>query len=366
MNANSAEYRQWKVKQNAKNLKRRTEKRARIRARRGAQISCVESQKPDAVYSAKLDRKPIRNSTSLDFITPMEDGWDPCCAPEILDFTTNIENTVGFFTKLIAFTKQLRVMDCELHIDLSQIQSASLDALLYLLAIVNDLALNYADKFRFINGLPQSNEVRASIENVGLDRFINNFENLEVQFKSENTRIFYGKEVLPDLAGAILDFVCEKATVELKKYTFLYTIIIELMANTHNHAYKTNDCILSNNWYCLSHYNAQKSSLFFAFVDTGDGIPATVRKYFSDYLLSSRDSEYVISALKGDVRTHTKQKNRGTGLPLLLSACTNRSIQHMEIVTNRANVTIHETNIESVDLSAFLNGTVFSWSINLT
>lgn len=151
----------------------------------------------------------------------------------------------------------------------------------------------------------------------------------------------------------------------------LYNVLVELMGNTAHHAYKdvTNRDISSNSWFLY----AEEADDFieFVFLDTGVGIPNTVYKDFHEKLmlpiLGKEDSKYIKSALLGDFRTETREKNRGTGLPEINRACKDGFLSNMIIYSGRGCCKIVNNEGENKyilsDMSKISIGTLFKWRI---
>ena len=73
----------------------------------------------------------------------------------------------------------------------------------------------------------------------------------------------------------------------------------------------------------------------------------------------------VCSALKGELRSKTKEPFRGKGLPYIFETCAKKQIQNMRIITDKADVTIHGEEFDAMDRENSLRGTLFYWQIDL-
>lgn len=139
------------------------------------------------------------------------------------------------------------------------------------------------------------------------------------------------------------------------------------MSNTHKHAYPEESEVLHTRWYCFAEYDKEET-VSFSFMDTGAGIPATVKKNFTekiDILGIKGEHKYVVSALDGEFRTATHEGHRGKGLPKIREFCTNKKIENLHILTNRADIVVFPNGYNSKDLHTPLCGTLYSWQINL-
>lgn len=238
---------------------------------------------------------------------------------------------------------------------------------MYLLAIVNNMNKIFQQKFSFSGNEPLNPNIRKMFTESGFYSFVKYYGSDPITKSSNTVQIVSGNDSDTKLAKRISDFVAEKAGLSLKSNQFLYIMMIELMSNTHKHAYNDNG-ILFPRWYCYVDYNREDETISFTFMDTGEGIPATVRKKFSeklDFLKIKEENEYVISTLEGDFRTATKQAHRGKGLPRIRKFCTENKIQNMRIITNKADISVNLSDYDSNVLSNPLHGTLYYWKINI-
>lgn len=338
---NTDEYRRWKVRQNKKNLRRRTRKKK------------IARDKCTAIIASR--RLLQRNRVTFQ-------------APEFFSFTEDPEGTTSFFGKLINFITDKRNFGKALFIDLSQINVLTIDSLMYLLAVVNNLNKDFKSKYIFQGNYPRNPQACTLIKNSGFYRYVRSNVNEPIVRNANNFQIVSGDRVATEMAKRLCDFVIEKANVPRSTCRFLYMIMIELMANVYSHAYTGNKGVLFSRWYCFAEYNERDQRFSFTFMDTGEGIPSTVRKHgleHVDFLNIRGDNLYVCSALKGQLRSKTKKPYRGKGLPFIYETCKKKKILDMRIITDNADVTIHNGEFVARDLIHSLQGTLFYWQIDM-
>lgn len=340
---NTPEYRAWKIYQNKKNLIRRTKKKAAIRVKRTAQI--VSRQRK------RICAKPFR-------------------APEIFSFIENPNGTTNFFEELTTFIMKKENFGQELFIDISQVKVLTIDALMYLLAVVNNLNRKFRPRYSFRGNFPQDPKIRTLIRNSGFNKFVRSNGIEPIARDVDNIQIVSGDKVSTQLARRICDFVLKKGNMQKPTTAFLYNMMIELMANVYAHAYNgVSSDILYSRWYCFAEYDAAHNTVCFSFIDTGAGIPSTVRKHgleHIDFFNLTGDGPYVLSALKGELRSKTKEPYRGKGLPKIFGYCQSGLIQNMRIITNKGDVEIFDVVSTSEELTSSLKGTLFYWQIDLS
>ena len=289
-------------------------------------------------------------------------------APLVFSFIWNPEETNAFFSEIISFITKRENFGKNLFIDVSKIDRLSSDALMYLLAIVNNLSENFQGKFSFSGNAPDKPEVKKLFAESGFYQFVKYQGTEPIIRNKDNIQIVSGENSDTSVAKRISDFVCKKAGISKQACSFIYVMMIELMSNTHKHAYANRKSVLFPRWYCFSEYDGQ-DTISFTFMDTGEGIPSTVRKNFAeriDFLKLKGDSKYVTSALDGEFRTATEQTFRGKGLPKLREFCAQGKIQDMRIVTNYADVTVHQTWYQANNLTNPLRGTLYYWQFDIS
>lgn len=351
MKKDSAKYREWKRRQNEKNLLIRTKKRIAKRHAKTAKNWYNYELKHTAEYNVE--------TRNYDFHAPLN-----------FSFINNAEETSSFFNEIILFITNSRNFGKSIFIDISGISRLTIDALMYLLAIVNNLSANFKGKYSFSGNAPKDLRVRKLFSESGFHRFVR-YQGTEPLTRSSDTiQIVSGEKCDTDLAKRLSDFVCEKANMgDTRCCSFLYNMMIELMSNTHKHAYPEENGVLHARWYCFAEYNSKENIVTFSFMDTGAGIPATVKKNFAekiDILGLKGEHKYVVSALDGEFRTATHEGHRGKGLPKIREFCSNRKIEHLHILTNRADVIVLPDGYDSKDFHTPLCGTLYSWQINLS
>ena len=139
------------------------------------------------------------------------------------------------------------------------------------------------------------------------------------------------------------------------------------MSNTQEHAYNGNKKHYDN-WLLFLQFYPEKSSIDFIFLDTGYGIPTTVRKqklevarqWFAKLGKTEfNESDLVNSALNGAFRTRTKKRHRGKGLPKIYKYYNEGYINELNILSNKACITPDK----QFDLMKEMTGTLYFWKI---
>lgn len=342
------EYKEYIKHRNAKNLRRRTKNK--------------KSKKSTYTYQYEYNRKSKKianyNKKSRHY---------RFTAPETFSFLNNTAETLEFFKDLNSFILDERNTKKRLFIDLSKINYLTHDALMYLLAIVNSLKDTFKNKFQFSGNSPSNPDSKKLFDESGFYRFVKHIGNTDINRNSNNIQIRSGNNSDTNFAKSISDFVSKNANIDIKDCRFIYTMIIELMSNTFKHAYDDKSLFVPC-WYCFARFSELENIISFTFMDTGAGIPATVKKNFLEkikFLNIRKENQLVRSALDGEFRTGTELPYRGKGLPKIKEFCDNNKIQNTRIITNKADVTIKQNGYDSTDLTIPLVGTLYYWEIDI-
>ena len=279
----------------------------------------------------------------------------------------NSEETTSFFNKLVNYINLPNNMITDVFIDIYETTELTIDALMYLLAIMMNLKSKHLKKYRFHGNSPKEENVKKLLTDSGFYRFVNYHGNEPLSQSNNTIQIVSGEKCQTELAKRLSDFVAEKANVSFISCRFLYEICIELMSNSHKHAYFRKKNNAYPRWYCFAEYD-EENRISFTFVDTGSGIPSTVKKNFAetiDFLKLKGNHKYVVSALNGDFRTSTKKYNRGKGLPKIKEISATHKINNLHIITNKADVKVCGEETTSYDMNHSLMGTLYYWEIDL-
>lgn len=349
MKNDSPRYKQWKKRQNQKNIEQRS--------RRKTKKKTVQTNKQANNLATKKSGTYNVGTRNYEFRAPLH-----------FSLLSNSEETLDFFKKVTSFITDHKNFGKSLFFDISDISILTIDALMYLLAIVNNLNANFKNRYFFSGNVPTDEKVKKLFSESGFFHFVK-YNGKEPLTKNNDTvQIMSGENCDTKLAKRLTDFVCEKAGVYRRKCSFLYNMAIELMSNTHKHAYSEKKGVWYSRWFCFAKYD-RHNTISFIFMDTGFGIPSTVRKNLKErvdfFKVFNKEHEYVESALNGDFRTATKKGYRGKGLPKIREFCTNKRINNLHIITNKADVLVKEKNYESRDISTPLRGTLYYWQIDL-
>ena len=254
-------------------------------------------------------------------------------APSRLSISQNTVATLVYFSSVINMISSCKVRDV-LFFDLSEVDFITPDAIMYLIALIKNTRRIRSLHISCRGSLPRSNTAREVVEQSGFSSFMYSQDFGKVERDKSYMKISTGKEANSELAGNFCDFVQKSCGITIQETKRLYPTIIELMTNTHQHAYRDEQTIMMSNWYIFAQDLSR--SIHFVFLDTGAGIPRTVAKKFTERikdLMLSNDAMYLESALRGMFRSETKQEHRGKGLPGIYEDACNGEISNLCIIS---------------------------------
>ena len=352
MRIKSFRYRKWKKHQNEKKLKYRSKKKKLFKLYITKQIQYNSNLNMNRTYTFN------RKTRGYEFHAPLN-----------FSLINNTAETINFFNKILIFANSKKNSSKKIFFDLSQITQLTIDALMYLLAIMDNISKTR--KHSLLGNSPLDKKIYKIFSESGFYNFVKTNEKncskkKTINQNNDNIQIMSGEKNNTQLAKKLSDFICNKANVKKKRiFGFLYSMILELMLNTQKHAYNddNNYNAFYPKWYCFAEYD-RKNTISFSFMDTGVGIPTTVRKDWHERFYK-RESEYVISALDGDFRTATLKSQHGKGLPQIRNLCTNKKIINLHIITSKANIKVFEKDYQSQDTLTPLRGTLYYWQIDI-
>lgn len=347
MRFDSSQYRLWKKYQNAKNLVKRTEKKARQTRTRSKLHEVNLLAKSNPYFDEKLNR--------YHFV-----------APSNFSIVTNSNDTLAVFDSLLDYIRTNRNKHKAIFIDVSNVTELSIDSIMYLLCIVNNLKKNEKYKYNFHGNYPINAEARRRFNESGFNNFVNSRISNGLSRKTDKIQISAGNNIDTRLAREIVNFLREKST-NSDNFAYVYEILIELMGNTWKHAYTNNTSELFDAcWYSYVELEDNKAKI--SFLDTGIGIPKSIYKKVlekANILNPKTDSEYIASALRGEGRTETRQSNRGKGLPSFVEIVNDGFIQKFRIISLKGDVSAKKDDIISNELNKKFFGTLYYWEVNI-
>ncbi|MFA5926951.1 MAG: hypothetical protein WCT32_01235 [Patescibacteria group bacterium] len=250
-------------------------------------------------------------------------------------------------------------------LDLSVVSEITLDAILYLLSLLEFFGTKRVAP-SIQGNEPREEKCRMIFRDSGFYKFVKLVRGDPPRMNDDIFSIQSGERTQGAVVLKVVEFVASKMNGPKRSTEGIYETLVELMNNTNEHAYLSDSPLPK--WWTAAYYNADIRKISFAFLDNGQGIPTTVRKNFAEivlkYLIRS-DADLIRSALEGKFkRSRTKQKNRGKGLPQIYEISNRKKIDNLKIVSNRGFISaVHFS--QHISIKEGFRGTLFSWDFQL-
>jgi len=286
-------------------------------------------------------------------------------APSTFSLIDNIDETLNFFQSI--YTVSNKFPHKRIQFDFSGIKNLTTDAILYLLSRMDYLHLQRYFHGGFSGNEPVDKESFQLFQASGFYKYVRTLRADKIQNNPNIYTIESGKLVMASKAKEVKDFIKHCLGKEESSNTKeIYTSIIECMANTRHHAYGAENRY--SKWWFMASFD--KDRVHFTFLDNGFGIPTTINKKFKEKVrdilgkllpLEDTDAKLILSALKGDFRTKTKEGYRGKGLPRIYDTVKNKKIENLVIVSRKGFVNVSAGT--QITLKENFYGTLLSWDI---
>jgi hypothetical protein len=258
-------------------------------------------------------------------------------------------------------------------LDLSAITSMDPATLTYLCAVVNDKKFTKGTPLR--GNLPRVPELREMFIQSGFQKFVS-FKLPKASGGDKYGELIHETEV--KVEPRVASHVCLSAMkhtlgTDQVKSSEIYKILIECMANTHNHA-NFNDTRNVYNWWLLAYKDSKTKVTKFCFLDIGIGIFGSLHGKFIKRLLPTslikifvpdHDDQTLIKIFQGETKTTAKQKGRGKGVKNIYDLVKHSSnIKNFTLISNdiKARIGYNAPDVVQVLKSNF-RGTLYYWEL---
>lgn len=280
--------------------------------------------------------------------------------PNIFSITDNTDENLKVFNDIYNHIESGH----KLFLNMAEIEVVTPDALLYILSIFEYFKITKVPT-NIKGNLPLNNEVKDFIIQSHFFDYVKSDVVVPPIQDEHVLHIEKGMKVDGRIVKGVIQFAIRHLRQNLSsKSRAMYKIMIEMMGNTVEHAYRTAN--ESSKWYLMARHDINSGKVNFAFLDGGFGVPTTIRKNFPDRLLelfskilpASDDSRLLLSALDGNFRTKTGKKYRGKGLPnIYMSYKKHRFIDNLKIISNFGYV----DQGSKCSIKCKFHGTLYTW-----
>ena len=265
--------------------------------------------------------------------------------PEKFSLIENTEETIEYFNKITQGIKR-KIPRANFVIDSLNVKDVTVDALIYLIAIMENMKLNKSMGYIYTGTFPKEKSCELVYKESGFMDYVESKDKRSFLNKTK-VRIHSGNNNTPIVIKEICDFVINEFGVEKKDILFISKILVELMSNAYYHAYpdEINEEMHSK-WYLYAEHSNNNVRVIFA--DTGKGIASTVRRKpnekIRELVTGLKDSELIYEAFQPGnfIRTETKLDHRGNGLPGIKETIDNSPINLFWILSGSGGLCIRE------------------------
>ena len=301
------------------------------------------------------DYKNRRKATKVTLMTP-----------ENFSLLNNTEETMRFFMYFIENVKSIEYGK-EFFVDSSKVKKVTVDAIIYLIAIMYSPNTNIIMNYKYAGNFPKDEEARKIFHTSGFTNYVHSRAKM-LPPSTGNMKIMSGLKNDPEVAKQCCLFVMDKLGKSREDVMPLQVVLIELMSNVYLHAYEKNSFMIKRWFIYAEHID---NCVRFVFADTGQGIAKTVRKNFSEIIkqflgFSVKDEMLLESVFRGDFRTSTKEKHRGNGLKSVKERITNSIFSKFEVISGKGKCSILSSGeiSSSLGYNNTIYGTLFTFEIN--
>ena len=256
---------------------------------------------------------------------------------------------------------------------MKHIRKLSPNAVLFLISQLQNFREKHP-KRKIYGNLPRNEESKTLLFESGFFDYAIPSHGVSLPKNKNILQMKRGIKVFSSIAGEVVEFAQSHLSLSDSFAIPVYESIVELMANTKQHAYiervRYSPC-----WWVIAVYFPESNSVHFSFLDNGSGIPYTVKKGLRERislklsnrlpaslessLLKYNDAELIESTLKGESRTRTGKKYRGRGLPGILEQFEEGSINNLKVLSGKGRFDCEGNQKEG--LKRRFGGTLVSW-----
>ena len=240
--------------------------------------------------------------------------------PANLSIVNNTEDTIKYFN----IVEKLFSRGESVEFVLSETKELTPDALITFTAIISDSKITKGLPFRGIS--PRDQRLNQLLTNAGFYKYVkpnNPFGSLKTK-KNINDELQHRishKRVEAEMAANVCRSAQQYSYGNSLKNHDLYKVIIECMANTHNHASGESPHEVYD-WWLLAYKKPESRVTQFCFLDLGVGIFKSLEKQVKKGFFTSlrglmgqkKHIEVLRSIFNGNTKTRTGKDERGRGI----------------------------------------------------
>jgi hypothetical protein len=283
-------------------------------------------------------------------------------APENFSFVNNTDEMLAFFQK----GKRIAQKGMAVLFDLRSISNLSPDAIAIYASILNDK--NYCPGARISGNMPKNTSLKHLFMASGFYDHVKSKAKPETRENHFMLHKISESKVEPSIAKKATDFAAQKTFKTDIKFRALYEILIELMANTNNHATPL-ECISNKkyDWWLYVFYDSKTNITSYTFLDFGVGIfkSQPFMNYMNLILIKfgkeKSSSEMANDLLNGKISSRTGKDERGRGFKCITDNVAKNEFKKFILISNSVFIDVKAR--KSYPLENSFNGTFAYWEI---
>lgn len=277
--------------------------------------------------------------------------------PSVFVLRENADEVLEFIFKLKAHKTEWG----NVFINLSNIEKITNGSIGLLLSVVNVLTKKKID---VAGDKPKNREARRILERSGFFNFVDGHVEEENK-QSIDTIITKGKDTVNQGATAkIVMNAMKTVTGKPMRNPPIQSMLIELMANSVNHAFPNKGAKYQNKWVLAVSHDIAGRKVTFAFIDNGVGILETLKLSLTRHLrmIFKNNKDLLETAFEGRIGSRTGLTYRGRGLPSILKKFNSNQISELVVISN--DVFLDFENGNKYLLKNQFSGTFYYWEVS--
>jgi len=279
-------------------------------------------------------------------------------APDEFSINRNPNEAFKFIASLKGYKNRSNVK--AVFISLRKCTYISNGAIALMISAIKELK---AVGIKVSGSYPLDKAARSKLEKSGFFNFVIGYVSEENEI-TLNTIIQQGVDVVD--SAAVAPLVLKAMNVvwgQPFRNQRLQSLLIELMANTVNHAFTSNK---RSNWYLSISSDQSQKKVSFTFIDNGLGINRTLNVKFVEkikYLFLTSEEQILKAAFDGKFGSRTKERKRGRGLPNVKKCFTENYISNLVVIANNVKFDFKSDTTQCLQYE--FEGTCYYWELDL-
>lgn len=303
------------------------------------------------------NRHPNDSRVGLKTETRRDEKYVTVKAPKEFSLVNNLAETAKFFKTLqFEFSHGRNVF-----VDFERTKEATPDAVLVLVSKITDKRFTRNRATR--GSVPEEKRVHDLLLQMGFYQKVQSHYSHVVSTHGLMLKK-RSRKVEPDIAREIISFASRHRYGNPRKCPGVYRVLIEVMANTRDHAAIRRK--ETESWWTAAYFDAERSRACFVFVDNGVGVFRSTKlgdfqKVWGPLLGFGSKGEVLEAIMNGSVGSRTGIVYRGKGLPSIRNVYNRGEIQNLTVITNE--VVGNFANGKFATFDPGFDGTLFYWEI---